>query len=491
MFKLHLRTEHQASLSTIYGKAFGKEEIKKLLNDFKRSAQDALFFIPIEKIKVSYPSQVKRHPESWAVEKSATNLPGLSGVMKIHSTTLPPKRWSVLFKTIPLQDIPPTFHEALSIHKIKTVSVGIAGEITTQPLHHRLFFGVPLLGTISLPVHLHCTFVLSDDRRNIRYDDDGDGNPESRFNKWLLTQKVPSFYLQFLSGWISAHPMKECPWWPKRPTDKIPQIVAGAMNTIFPTSDEPVCDTYSGSRIAPSKAHFLQPSCPQGLLLALNPVPGDLAVIPPGFSALSSPPLQKVDSDYLTKVLKREVGSITSMYKEGRITVDDVVKVAKFLELSSLPDSLGLPLIPLADGSLISLSAEHTIFYHPLQGHESLQFPFPLHHFLDPQAAKEHTIYDALQVHKLDNAAISKLIMAKIPEQDTFFSSPDLEKWFKALWDLLGAIPVVTIEDHVFQRLPLIPTYSPGTPTRISFQKLTESEEIGRASCRERVCNGV
>jgi hypothetical protein len=155
-----------------------------------------------------------------------------------------------------------------------------------------------------------------------------------------------------------------------------------------------------------------------------------------------------------------------------------VVDVAKFLNPSSLLEFLGLPLLPLADGSLTTLSAGHTTFYYPAQQHEPPQLPFPLHHFLDLQAAKDRTIYDSLQVRELDNAAISQLIIAKIPEQDTFPSSSDLEQWFKELWDFLSAIPEFTIEDPVFQKLPLIPTYSPGAPTRISFQKLTGSEVL-------------
>lgn len=411
------------------------------------------------------------------MEKLTKVLPGFSGVMKINNTIHGSRHWSVLFEAVPLQAIPSEFHKCLSIHKIQTVSVGIAGAIDTPTLDYRLFFGVPLLGTISLPVHLHCTFILSDDRRSIRYDEEGDGNLESRFNKWLLTKKVPSLYLQFLSGWKPTCSMKDCPWWPKRSmTDGFSRVVVEAMHDILPTSDKLVCDTYSGPRTAPSKAHFLQPSCPKGLLLALLPLPEDLAAIPPGFSTLTSPSLQKVDSEYLTAVLQRNAASIMSMYKEGRITVDDVVDVAKFLKPSSLADFHGLPLLPLADRSLTLLSAEHTTFYYP--EHDSLQFPFPLHHFLDPHAAKERLIYDTLQVRELDNTAVSQLIMAKIPKQDIFLSSPDLEKWFKELWDLLSAIPAVTIEDRAFERLPLIPTYNPGTPTRISFQKLSGSEAL-------------
>jgi len=342
-----LCTEQQVSQSTIYKKCFSVEEIKGLITDFRSRAQNALFFIPVKKIKASYPSSHK-YQESWVVEKSTEDLPGVMGICYHHLPLQPQlKQWSVLFKVIPYQDIPPHFHECLSIHRIQTVSIGIAGALDTPPLHHRPFFGIPLLNTISLPIHLHCTFILSDDRRSIRYDEKGEGNLESKFNKWLLTEKVPSLYLQFLAGWNHAYPMKECPWWPKEAEkDWISRVVAKAMTTTLPTSEELVCDTYSGHRIAPSKSHFLQLLCPKGLLLAL--LPEDLAIIPPGFSYLSSPPLQNVDSNYLTAILRNEAASITSMYKEGRITVDHVVDVARFLNISSLPDSIGLPLLPLA-----------------------------------------------------------------------------------------------------------------------------------------------
>ena len=413
------------------------------------------------------------------MEKSTEGLPGFGEVVGIqyhHSLQSELAQWSVLLKTIPLEEIPSSFHECLSTHKIQAVSIGIAGALGTPPSNHRPFFGLPLLDTISLPVHLHCTFILSGDRRSVRYDAKGEGNIESQFNKWLLTEKVPSLYLQFLAGWDHTHPMKECPWWPKgTESDTLSRAVVQAMHTALPTSDELVCDSHSGHRIAPSKAYFLQPPCPKGLLLAL--LPEGLAIIPPGFTHSSSPSLQNVDSDYLTRLLQHEAASIISMYKEGRITVNDVVDVARFLKLSSLPDSLGLPLLPLADGTLVSLSAQRTTFYWPPQIHKN---PFPLHHFLDPEVInpKDHVIYTSLQVLHLTNAAISWLIMAKVPECDTFPSTPALELWFKELWEFLDANQV-TVQDFTLQRLPLIPIYSqPEAPTRISFQKLAGIEVL-------------
>ena len=398
--------------------------------------------------------------------------------MDIHycHSSLQPKleKWSVLFKTIPFQDIPLDFHECLSIHKIQAISIGIAGALGPLPHSHRPFFGLPLLDTISLPIHLHCTFILSDDRRSIRYDEKGKGNVESRFNKWLLTEKVPLAYFQFLAGWDHTCPMEECPWWPTRiGTDTISNAVATGMEAALPTSDQLVCDTYSGHRIAPSKAHFLQPLCPSGLLQKLHP--DDLAIIPPGFS---SPPLQNVDSDYLTTILQEKAASIISMYKEGRITVENVVSVAKFLKPSSLSNSLGLPLLPLADGTLASPSTGHTTFYCPPRQHKTPWLPFPPHHFLDPKAAKEDDIYTLLQVQKLDNIAISRLIISQIPEEGTFSPSPAQKPWFEELWDLLDTTPEVEIRNPAFERLPLIPTYNPETPTHISFQTLIGSEVL-------------
>ena len=479
MFKLHLRAQKHTTKNTIYQKWFSTDEIKDLITDFRQRARHALFFIPVKRIEASYPVQYRQHQESWVVESSTEFHHEFSGVMHIHyhKSSLQPKveEWNVLFRTIPLQDIPPEFHECLSIHKIQTISIGIAGALGLLPTFHRPFFGLPLLDTISLPIHLHCTFILSDDRRSIRFDEIGEGNMESKFNKWLLTKKVPSFYLQFLAGWDHTHKMEDCPWWPKKAGDTISKAVITGMEAMLPTSNQLVCDTYSGHRIAPSKAHFLQ-LCPSGLLLQL--CPNDLAVVPM-FSYLSPFPLQNVDSKYLTAILQQEATSVISLYKKGTVTVKDIVDVAKFLQ-PTLPDSLGLPLLPLADGTLASISTERTTFYCPLREHENPWLPFSPHHFLDPGAAKEHEIYDLLSVQKLDNSTISRLILstAQIPEEDTFSSSPAQEQWLEDLWDLLETTPDVEIKHPAFERLPLIPTYSPETPTRISFRKLTSSEVL-------------
>lgn len=479
LFKLHLRTEQQAGKSTIYRRWFNGEDIKELINTFKRHAQHTLLFIPIERIKISSPHQHKQHQELYVIERSTVNLAGFGRVIKIHHPPLPSKLWSVLFKTIPLQDVPPNFHECLSSHKIQAISIGIAGAIDTPPSQHKPFSYIPLPHIISLPIHLHCTFILSDDRRSIRYDEEGDGNAESKFNKWLLTEKVPFLYLQFLSGWKLDYPMDKCPWWPKKAiTDKISQVVVEAMKTILPKSHELISDNYSGSRVAPLKAHFLQPSCPTGILLAL--CPEDLARIPPGFFYSAS--LQTVDSKYLTTTLHNNADHIISMYNEGRITVNDVIAVVKFLKLSSpeilsSPGFLELPLLPLADGSLKSPSSGNTTFYCPLLEHKEPWLPFPPHHFLDPGVTNEHATYDLLQVQKLDGTAVSKLIKEQIPEQATF-SSIGLKPWFEDLWKLLDAIPGVTIEDSAFQYLPLIPIYGSESPTWISFQTLNRSDVL-------------
>ena len=493
LFKLHLRTKEQAIGNAIYGRSFNNRDIQDLITNFKRRAQHALFFVPIKKIEASYPGQ--HHLESWVVEKSTQDTSSFNGVVGIHyhHSSLQSKleHWKVLFETIPDQDIPSDFKECLSTHKIQTVSVGIAGALGAKPPSnsHRPFFGLPLPNTISLPIHLHCTFILSEDRRSIRYDERGEGNMASKFNKWLLTEKVPSLYFKFLAGWNYDSPMKECPWWPSLAgIDTISQIITEAMQTAFPKSNELICNTYSGHRIAPSKAHFLQPPCPKGLLLQL--LPEDLTIIPSEYSLLPSPPLQNVDISYLTIILQSNAASITSMYADGIITVDDVLEVVEFLSsspypsglpVSSSPDLSGLPLLPLANETLALLSTEHTTFHCPSwqdEAPEAPWFPFPPHYFLDPRAESKQDFYRLLGVRQLDSTAISKLIAEKIPEQDTFDSSPDLEVWFDELWTLLDAITEATIEDPAFERLPLIPTHSPGAPMRISLQKLDRSSVL-------------
>ena len=91
---------------------------------------------------------------------------------------------------------------------MKNIEVGIAGLLKTSNetvldssklsrLPGRLFNCTPLKFDSGLPVHVQGTFLLSGDRQNIAIEDTS-RDAGSGWNCWLLRDKIPRVYLQFL-----------------------------------------------------------------------------------------------------------------------------------------------------------------------------------------------------------------------------------------------------------------------------------------------------
>lgn len=89
--------------------------------------------------------------------------------------------------------------------RMKYVECGIAahvpkdGEATgsLNCLKSKFFNCVPLKFESTLPVQVHATFLLSGDRQNIATEETSQ-DAGSDWNKWLLKEKIPQVYLQFL-----------------------------------------------------------------------------------------------------------------------------------------------------------------------------------------------------------------------------------------------------------------------------------------------------
>jgi sacsin len=105
-------------------------------------------------------------------------------------------------------DVPDAPAELQSRHKrrMKYVECGIAAlvpadqEVTGLSLNRlksKFFNCVPLKFESTLPVQVHATFLLSGDRQNIATEETSQ-DAGSDWNKWLLKERIPQVYLQFL-----------------------------------------------------------------------------------------------------------------------------------------------------------------------------------------------------------------------------------------------------------------------------------------------------
>jgi sacsin len=121
----------------------------------------------------------------------------------LGKTTRTSERWWRVIVDVP--DAPAHLQHR---HKrmMKNVECGIAalvprkGTVSKSPLRQlkgRFFNCLPLKFESTLPVQIHATFLLSGDRQNIAIEETSQ-DAGSEWNKWLLEQKLPDVYLQFL-----------------------------------------------------------------------------------------------------------------------------------------------------------------------------------------------------------------------------------------------------------------------------------------------------
>ena len=107
-----------------------------------------------------------------------------------------------------IEDVQETPEDLQYRHKrrMKHVECGIAALVpptdkaswpTLMVSESRFFNCLPLKFESTLPVHIHGTFLLSGDRQNITIEETS-RDAGSDWNRWLLQEKIPILYLQFL-----------------------------------------------------------------------------------------------------------------------------------------------------------------------------------------------------------------------------------------------------------------------------------------------------
>ncbi len=71
--------------------------------------------------------------------------------------------------------------------------------------------------TSTLPCHLTASFILTPDRRHIRFDDYD--NLESQYNRWILSTVAPPLYLTLLENLLVLVGRNDI-WWPGNATQQ-------------------------------------------------------------------------------------------------------------------------------------------------------------------------------------------------------------------------------------------------------------------------------
>jgi hypothetical protein len=341
---------------------------------FQHLAQDCLFFVPATSIQSYRRASISKGVQLlWRVSKTrltdeVTNSFRFIRLQIVHESEdfgaafdIPgafhqhqpraPQDWVVVEGQVTCPD---EMRDLELRHRLPAhLKVGVAANIRSSqrltPVKHRLFSAMPLPIPINLPVHVNGSFILAEDRRTIRFDDSGMQNPESKLNRWLLTDALAPVYYQLLA---LLPPKNVFSWWPTPVQDPISTpVVDGFFSHLASDCQMPICGDLQEQGVVPSAAIFL-PSTPFltmqvfRKILRLSGVVYLPSAIRPRTLATS---LRQMNPALARSCLLQATQAIQTAFRTKMISVTEIQDVVNFLGHDCL---LGLHLLPLADGSL-------------------------------------------------------------------------------------------------------------------------------------------
>jgi hypothetical protein len=502
LFRLALRTPEQAAASEMTD---GQLELNDLVMDkFHRTAEDCLIFAPMTLISGRRRDSRGRMHEvwSWRAKRVVTANYGVIRRTEISvahvvdasvgSAFSSLQKWVVVEKQI---DRPMGYNELKDKHRMPSmITVGLAAPTRMAPHEGRkLFSSMPLPVSLPLPFHINASFILADDRRNIRFDESGMGNPETEFNLWLLSDAIPSLYPDLLVTVPTALSIMD--WWPRQRSLK--HHLAGPMVRAFYKNftkcTAPICVDVQGQRVSPQDAVFL-PVEPHVVSQVYRDIVRPSKLVYLQMADLRSLTLSagatQMTADHACTYLAAHRSEFIVAYEQRKVASTDIQALIDFLGPSRLKD---LPLLLLANeapasgapanGTLTSFSAARKLTFIPSPSTVP-PWPFlPHDRFVHPDVNLRHCIQQQeLRLAPLNSAAIGQLIRDRIPDGPVRNLTPDDTEWAKLVW--LTIHKLVEPRDNPFSTiasLPLIPTAN--GITHVSLQACTaENSQILIAS---------
>ncbi|EJF60799.1 hypothetical protein DICSQDRAFT_181063 [Dichomitus squalens LYAD-421 SS1] len=487
IIRLPLRTDAQAVQSALSRRSLSTCDVSDMLERYQAVASRSLFFIGIEEITASVNQYGRRAPtEIWSVTakriedivSSGSANPRLLIDLSHSSQPLGCKTssWLIATTVIAPESFPDWVQSVVDRHRLKQVSIALAAKISAvernyleQPSSEFHFCSsLPLPISTCLPMHVHASFVLADDRRNIRWDGDGMLYPEAKYNHWLLSCMLPPLYLQMFALFNERFGDKAPLPWPgnlERFTDPFSKTLVDAFfsDNLLRATPQRIFRSVTGRLIDPSTA-VVRGGEPQAVKDVLDELcPEDLVKLPPYIRSrvLNLPFIRKTSPQYLCDLIATRTLHFLDAYRRHALTVAHVEAVIRYLLAESpMPTSslVGLPLLPLADGSLSSIRAEgaHEDRVYTLPRGERPWPLFPATRFLDPELDKDLILKKSWNVALWDKSAVAALLRSTIPEAPRLEASESEWYWIVAFWRFFQSVSKKLLT--ALKSFPLIPT---------------------------------
>ncbi|KAG8870385.1 hypothetical protein FRB97_009805, partial [Tulasnella sp. 331] len=373
LFRLPLRMPQQALNSKLLNTAFDTMGLHThMKTTFHDQAKGSLFFTRVEEISAYWRSSRTALP-MWSIQGNrespveAVDGYHLEMSLEIRFKESQPEKqdWLIHFAKIQHSDVPGMFSHLIRKHGLPPPSIGLAMRInhdvpTTTPTRSQIFATLPLPVEIALPVHVHATWILTEDRQTIRFDardSDGEWPMDTRYNIYLMENLIPEVYLRMLATLArrDSQAWRQC--WPGTEVEEVIRRMVPALYKQLVKTTHCVCRTVTGAVVTPAAAIFATSSSRhvQAVLEALkppklvSPLPFDMAMM------LSWEGLRTDDAGTVTELLHHHAEAVRKLFcsrsSQPSMLREHLDGVIKYL-VEEEQELNGLPLLQLGDGDI-------------------------------------------------------------------------------------------------------------------------------------------
>lgn len=405
-----------------------------------------------------------------------------------NSSDTTSEQWLVTRSQASKEGLPPHLQPLFSLHRLPTPTVGLAVHLSAKSVirHSRLFATLPLPVSISLPVHVHGTWILAQDRRSIRYDaPDATGQRplDTQYNEHLLETAIAPLYIKTLGLVLAHHPKEIRLFWPDKVQSGPSRVIATKLYKQIITTTEPILLSVQNKPIAPSNAVIQLPGTPPAVRRILYEIKVPNYVQTPYFNTgflEDWGSLRFVSPKEVSKILRDHATAVQYLWQSANSTSPsfsvkaDLLPILDYL-IKEKQSLVGIPLLLRGDGKLVEFQnggefkifASHKVNLAKLFG-QSVVLSSEI-----SEAFADNLVKQNLNVVPLNPQGMRDLLAQHsevVTSADTKAATSSLYNWHKDLLKFL-ILPTCPVRVEDLADLPLLPVVGREMVVSLNFAR--------------------
>lgn len=400
-----------------------------------------------------------------------------------QATTEASEQWLLTRTQATKEGFPAELQPLFTLHRLPTPTFGIAVNLSKKDSNRnsRLFATLPLPVSTSLPVHIHATWILAQDRRSIRYDapDAAGQRPlDTLYNQHILERAVPLLYIKTLAIVLAHHPQTAQKFWPGESQDEPSRIVVTEFYKQIISTKDPVLLTVQEKPIAPSNS----------IIHSSNNAPSTVRKVLSALEVSNYVPDPYIDTSLreewgnlrfdsakeVSAILRDNTTAIQNLWQTSALSAKDILSMIDYL-LKKGETLDGIPLLVCGDRKLVEFrsSGDRRFFASHRNDLVRLFGPSTIVGQEVPEHHAQSWVKLNVNVRILDRQGMRYLLAhdnQAITPADTKPTNAAQQAWYKDLLKFLAS-PNSPVKLQHLEDLPLLPAITGELVLSLNYAK--------------------